>query len=264
LRRLGYSNVHVKVGDGYLGWPEHAPFDKIIVTCSPERVPPALVEQLREGGRIVIPIGERYQQTLCLLKKVNGKMEAEALHPTLFVPMTGEAEQKRQKRPDPAHPSIYNGDFEELIGDTKQPVGWHYQRQMEIVAQGGSPSGGNCVLFSNSQPGRNSQMLQGLAVDGREVRQLKVSLDVRGQDLHFGQDGEQQAMLAIVFYDERRAVAGQGTVGPWQGTFDWRQQSAVLPVPPRAREAIIRIGLLGATGKLWVDHLQVERQDPRR
>ena len=69
LQRLHYDNVHVKIGDGYQGWPEHAPFDKIIVTCSPEKVPPALVAQLKEGGRMVIPVGERYQQTLYLMKK---------------------------------------------------------------------------------------------------------------------------------------------------------------------------------------------------
>jgi protein-L-isoaspartate(D-aspartate) O-methyltransferase len=264
LRRLGYSNVHAKTGDGYQGWPEHAPFDKIIVTCSPEEVPPALVEQLREGGRMVIPFGQRYQQNLYLLKKVDGKMEIEALHPTLFVPMTGEAEERRQKQPDAAHPTLYNGDFEELIQNTTQPVGWHYQRQMEIVADGGSPSGGNCVLFSNTEPGRNAQALQGLAVDGREVHQLKVSLQVRGEDLHAGRDPEDQPMLAIVFYDERRATLGQGTVGPWRGSFAWRQQTAVIPVPAKAREAIVRIGLVGATGKLWVDGLHIERYEPHR
>ena len=96
LERLHYDNVHVKIGDGYQGWPEHAPFDKIIVTCSPENVPPALAEQLKEGGRMVIPMGERYQQTLYLLKKINGKLETEALKPTLFVPMTGKAESQRK------------------------------------------------------------------------------------------------------------------------------------------------------------------------
>ncbi len=64
LADLGYKNVFVKVGDGFKGWPEHAPFDKIIVTCSPEKVPQALVEQLAEGGRMIVPVGERYQQTL--------------------------------------------------------------------------------------------------------------------------------------------------------------------------------------------------------
>ncbi len=96
--------MHAKVGDGYQGWPEHAPFDKIIVTCSPEKVPPTLVEQLREGGKMVVPVGERYQQTLYFFTKKDGKLDQEALLPTLFVPMTGKAEDNREVLPDPAHP----------------------------------------------------------------------------------------------------------------------------------------------------------------
>ncbi|MCA9108013.1 MAG: protein-L-isoaspartate(D-aspartate) O-methyltransferase, partial [Planctomycetales bacterium] len=88
LDRLDYENVHVRVGDGFQGWAEHAPFDKIIVTCSPERVPQPLIDQLAEGGRMIIPVGERYQQSLYLFRKVNGQLESEALRPTLFVPMT--------------------------------------------------------------------------------------------------------------------------------------------------------------------------------
>ena len=101
LQRLHYDNVHVKVGDGYQGWPKHAPFDKIIVTCSPEEVPQALVDQLKEGGRMIVPVGQRYQQTLYLFKKTKGKLVSEALLPTLFVPMTGAAEARapRQARP---------------------------------------------------------------------------------------------------------------------------------------------------------------------
>ncbi|MFO0925247.1 MAG: protein-L-isoaspartate(D-aspartate) O-methyltransferase, partial [Pirellulales bacterium] len=64
LERLGYKNVHTRIGDGFLGWPEAAPFDKIIVTCSPEKVPQPLVDQLAEGGLMIVPVGERYQQTL--------------------------------------------------------------------------------------------------------------------------------------------------------------------------------------------------------
>ena len=90
-----------KIGDGYLGWPEKAPFDKIIVTCSPEKVPQPLVDQLREGGRMIIPVGERYQQALHLLKKKDGKLINEALRPTLFVPMTGKAEDSRQVKANP-------------------------------------------------------------------------------------------------------------------------------------------------------------------
>lgn len=101
LAQVGYDNVHTKVGDGYQGWPEHAPFDKIIVTCSPEKVPPELVKQLKEGGRLVIPLGERYQQMLYLFRKVNGELQKERLESTFFVPMTGRAEEKRVKLEDP-------------------------------------------------------------------------------------------------------------------------------------------------------------------
>ncbi|MEM9354377.1 MAG: protein-L-isoaspartate(D-aspartate) O-methyltransferase [Planctomycetota bacterium] len=104
LRRLGYKNVHVKSGDGYLGWPEHAPFDKIIVTCSPERIPQALVDQLREGGEMIIPVGERYQQNLFRVVKRDGRLEQTPLRATLFVPMTGAAEDKRERLPDPRQP----------------------------------------------------------------------------------------------------------------------------------------------------------------
>src|SRR5262249_51631785 len=69
LRNLRYKNVKVKIGDGYQGWAEHAPFDKIIVTCSPENVPQPLVDQLRDGGRMLIPLGERYQQAFYLYEK---------------------------------------------------------------------------------------------------------------------------------------------------------------------------------------------------
>jgi protein-L-isoaspartate(D-aspartate) O-methyltransferase len=132
LKQLDYKNVTTKIGDGYLGWPEHAPFDKIIVTCSPEKVPQPLVEQLKDGGQMVIPVGERYTQELYLLRKKGGKLEREVLVPTMFVPMTGAAEDKRQVRPDPANPKLVNGSFEELAGKSGEPIGWYYQRLMSV------------------------------------------------------------------------------------------------------------------------------------
>jgi protein-L-isoaspartate(D-aspartate) O-methyltransferase len=95
LRQLGYKNVRVKIGDGYKGWPEHAPFDAVIVTCAPEKVPPPLVEQTKEGGRIIIPVGQPSDQKLYLLEKKEGVLKQEAILPVLFVPMTGEARQAR-------------------------------------------------------------------------------------------------------------------------------------------------------------------------
>lgn len=98
LDKLGYTNVHSKHGDGYEGWPDAAPFDAVIVTCAPEKIPQPLVEQLKEGGRMVIPLGDRYNQVVYLMTKKNGKMERiKALRPTLFVPMTGRAQKEAAK-----------------------------------------------------------------------------------------------------------------------------------------------------------------------
>ena len=92
LARLSYGDVEVRTGDGFRGWPEKAPFDAIIVTAAPERIPEALVEQLRRGGRMVVPIGRVHQaQSLVrLAKDQNGKVTEQAMLPVAFVPMVGE------------------------------------------------------------------------------------------------------------------------------------------------------------------------------
>lgn len=92
LQRLGFRNVEVRAGDGYAGWPEAAPFQGIIVTCAPEAIPQPLMEQLDEGGRMVIPVGpEGGVQELVLVRKRNGQLEKERVLPVRFVPMTGAA-----------------------------------------------------------------------------------------------------------------------------------------------------------------------------
>jgi len=90
-KELGYSNIHTRIGDGYEGWPEAAPFDAIIVTCAPQRIPQPLIDQLKEGGRMVIPLGDRFNQIVHLVIKRDGKLIDKELKPTLFVPMTGKA-----------------------------------------------------------------------------------------------------------------------------------------------------------------------------
>ena len=90
LQRLGYKNVHIRIGDGYKGWPEEAPFDSIIVTCAPEKVPQPLVDQLKDGGRMVIPVGEQFAQQLYLLEKKNGQLKESVTLPVRFVPMKRE------------------------------------------------------------------------------------------------------------------------------------------------------------------------------
>ncbi len=97
LRRLGYANVEVRAGDGFFGWPEHAPFDAIIVTAAAGRLPEPLFEQLAEGGRLVIPIGEQDSpQILTRIRKVKGKKVVEELLDVRFVPMTGETLKKKK------------------------------------------------------------------------------------------------------------------------------------------------------------------------
>jgi protein-L-isoaspartate(D-aspartate) O-methyltransferase len=95
LQRLGYKNVHVKFGDGYSGWPEAAPFDAIIVTCAPDKVPQPLTDQLKDGGRMVIPVGERFAQQLYLLEKKNGQLKESATLPVRFVPMAREPQKQK-------------------------------------------------------------------------------------------------------------------------------------------------------------------------
>ncbi len=90
FEQLGYKNIYVKIGDGYQGWKNYAPFDAIIVTCAPENIPQPLVEQLAEGGKMVIPIGLQYHQVLYLLEKKEGKIRSTATLPVLFVPMIHE------------------------------------------------------------------------------------------------------------------------------------------------------------------------------
>ncbi len=92
LRRLGYGNVSVKEGDGYRGWSEHAPFDAIIVTAAPDRIPQPLLDQLAPGGRMVIPVGSFFQELKVLSKDKNGKISEKDILPVRFVPMTGEIE----------------------------------------------------------------------------------------------------------------------------------------------------------------------------
>lgn len=261
LKRLKYDNVYVKVGDGYLGWPEHAPFDKIIVTCSPEKVPQPLVDQLKEGGRIVIPLGERFQQMFYLLKKEKGELVSEALKPTLFVPMTGAAEQRRQVKPDPLNPTLHNGGFEETLdeGQRRLPLNWHYARQVEIVDDPLAPEGRRYARFSNETPGRGSQALQGFAISGRDIDALEVSCVIKGSDIRPGQAHDQLPLVAITFYDARQDMVGHRAMGPWRGTFAWQRETDRVPVPSRAVTAILRVGLLGGVGEFSIDDIQIKR-----
>jgi protein-L-isoaspartate(D-aspartate) O-methyltransferase len=260
LSSLAYKNVQVKIGDGYEGWPEHAPFDKIIVTCSPESIPQPLVDQLKDGGKMIIPLGERYQQVFHLLEKQGGEMVQTRLLPTLFVPMTGKSEDQRTVKPDPANPRINNGGFEELRDDGLA-VGWHYQRRTKIE-QEGAPEGSNCIVFENTDPGRTSHILQATAIDGSAVASVTISLSVKVGDVRQGPTAFEKPALYVHFFDQQRIPLGVPfEVGPWLAESEtWQRITDRVPVPASAREAIIQVGLNGATGRLCIDNVQLAPQ----
>ena len=95
LKELGYSNVEVREGDGYRGWIEHAPFDGILVTAAPERIPQPLLDQLAVGGRMVIPVGGFFQELKVFTKEKDGHVSEKDIIPVRFVPMTGEIEKEK-------------------------------------------------------------------------------------------------------------------------------------------------------------------------
>ena len=260
LKRLGYTNVHTKVGDGYLGWTEHAPFDKIIVTCSPEKVPQPLAEQLAEGGLMVIPVGERYSQTLFLLRKKDGKLKSEALLPTLFVPMTGKAEASREVLPDSANPRAVNGSFEEeALSGGAQP-GWYYEKHVTWETDAKAPDGEHYVTFTNSEPGLSAHLLQGFSIDGRRVKEIAVSAHVQCQQCAQGKNRDEAPGIILTFFDEqRREIEGAFGIGPILGSEEWHKKSATFRVPPEAREGILRIGLFGATGSISFDKVEMTK-----
>jgi protein-L-isoaspartate(D-aspartate) O-methyltransferase len=226
------------------------------VTCSPENVPTPLVEQLKEGGKMIVPVGQRYQQSFHLFTKVDGKLTDEKLISTLFVPMTGASEEQRRIQPDPARPEIVNGSFEEDENGDEKIDGWHYQRQTTMCTE--SPiTGTYCIRFQNKDFGSLSHCLQGSAIDGRTIAVLNLNYWVRCEGIVPGQDVTEQAAVVVHFYDHVRREIGQKVMGKWRGSFDWQNARSTVPVPPGAKEMIIRIGLNGATGQLDIDDLQL-------
>lgn len=258
LNRLNYKNINTKIGDGYQGWPEKAPFDKIIVTCSPENIPQPLVDQLREGGRMIVPVGQRFQQVLYLYQKVRGKLKREALEATMFVPMTGTAESLRQVQYDAEHPAVVNGGMERSTLIAGVPDGWYYVRQGRLEQSDRAPEGRQFLTCASRETGKFSQALQAFGVDGRKIRELEVSVWVRGRDIRPPLlRPAQRPRLILNFYDENRAPIDSEALGPWTGTFDWVEKRDRLPVPEEARVAVLYIGLAGATGEISFDDIRV-------
>lgn len=211
---------------------------------------------------MVIPVGERYQQTLYLMIKEDGKLTRKALRPTLFVPMTGSAEAQRQRFPDPAQPAVVNGNFEtplpeDVLGGDQFVPGWYYGRQLKLMRDDVGSQGG-FVRFRNETPGRDAHLLQGLAIDGSVVTRVRISAKVRTEGVEPGERPGQIPTLAISFYDDQRRDLGTYWTTLYRGTRDWKEDGRTLRVPPQTREAIVRIGLFGAVGQADFDDVRLE------
>ena len=255
LRRLDYKNIHTRIGDGFQGWPEHAPFDKIMVTCSPEDVPQPLIDQLADGGRMIVPVGERFQQSLYRFTKTGGELQKEHLQSTFFVPMTGQAESARRVVPDLSKPELVHGGFEQAVDDADTPQGWYYVRQGHVMDDPQAPDGSRVMVFSNTTAGRNAHAMQAFGVDGQSVREIEISVWAQGADVQHGRVATEQAGVIVEYYGTNRAPVGFERKVGWQGTFDWTQKTIRLNVPARAKLGVVGIGLFGATGEMRFDEI---------
>lgn len=257
LKTLDYKNVRTRAGDGFVGWPEAAPFDKIIVTCSPEEIPQALRDQLREGGRLVIPLGERFQQALCLFVKTDGELKRQVLEATFFVPMTGQAEALRKKTNAIPFTGLVNGGFEDA-GEGQEPAGWYYIRQAITAELESAPEGDRVLRLTNRDSGRHAQVLQAVGLDGQQVSKIKAKYWVRTDGVNPGQSDKQIPQMRLTFYNENRVAIKTEQLGQWKGTSSWKFEEQTITVPKRTRLAVLMIGMFGAVGSVELDAITME------
>lgn len=252
LAELGYGDVSVRIGDGFLGWPEQAPFDRILVACSPDAVPEPLVEQLAPDGLMVIPVGERYQQTLYRMRVEDGVLVRESLRPTLFVPMTGRAE--RGGGPVPTR--VVNPGFEAPLDEAGFVPGWFDQRSTARTRGADAPEGEHFLRIANTVPGAAAHAMQGLAADGRTVAAVELLAWVRldGVSAFPGADPPQ---VALHVFDADQAEIAHQSLGALDGTASWHLLQARLTLPESARHAVVRLGLFGGTGRADFDAVRV-------
>ena len=128
------------------------------------------------------------------------------------------------------------------------------------LSKDNAPDGKYCAKFENDDPGRFCQALQGMAIDGKSIGTLRFTMKARGEKIVDGPESYNKANLQVNFYDVSRRSIGDAIATHWVGTFDWRNVSADLRVPDNAREAVVRVGLNGATGRLWVDEIKMSSQ----
>ena len=226
------------------------------MTCSPEDIPDPLVDQLAEGGHLVIPVGEGFQQALCRYTKKDGELIRERIEATYFVPMTGKADSDRTKPATSQWPELVNGGFEEQSFEGK-PNGWYYVRNGRIRRGGRVPEGQQSMEIRkpDGSPGR---AVQPLGVDGRVVKRISAHVWSKGKGLRPELVALQRSQLVLEFYNGQRKRCGSAEIAVPTGDFDWKQfRSESIEVPEEARMATLQIGLFGMTGAIWFDDVRV-------
>jgi len=181
----------------------------------------------------------------------------ESLVPSLFVPMTGADEEARRVLPDGTAPGLNNGGFEEMLPESVVPTAWYYGRQMQVVEEADAPEGGRYLRLENLQPGRPSQLFQGFPVDGGKIGRVSFKLAVRTDGVVPASGVEDLPGLVVRFFNEQRTRSLNGRGGGWQADGPWRRVEGTVAVPAWAREAIVQIGMFGATGRFEVDDMQI-------
>lgn len=285
LKKIGIKNVYGKIGDGFQGCPEQAPFDKIIVWGAVEDIPESLIDQLKEGGRMVVSVGEKYQQTLYLCRKKNGELKKETLPPTFFTSMPGEAESRRILLADPKNPSILGGDFEHYYGETRLPYGWYHVKNARILQGPDAPNGTNYMRFevepeytivhdphemedSYGEPPeqfvpsaeKTAQIVQSFAIDGKTVSRVKFGVFLRAENIQpLDPQNPPKGTIVLAFYGEDREVLQCVQLASVYGSFNWKPFSTEIPVPRKTLEADLYIGLFQNAGRLDIDAVSLER-----
>jgi protein-L-isoaspartate(D-aspartate) O-methyltransferase len=216
------------------------------------------MDQLREGGLMVVPVGDAYQQTLYLLRKKDGQLQSEKLQPTLFVPMTGRADQERQQQDPQGLPGILNGNFEQPPGANGYLPGWYYQRLVTLKTGREAPEGDRFITLRNETPGRMAHIMQGFAADGRRVTAITASVWAQYSSTQRGRYPTEKPAALVSFYDDDRQEVGMSFLGVFLGSGSWEKHAKEIRVPPQSRQAIIRLGLFGSTGEVSFDDVRIE------
>ena len=153
--------------------------------------------------------------------------------------------------------TLINGSFEEGADERGFAKGWYYQRQMEVV-EGLSPSGTHYAQFENKVPGQYAHVMQGIAIDGRQVPTISFSVRIASENVIQGNGPNDIPVAALTFYNAQRKDLSTTYLGPIAGTTTWTQLTKPqVRVPNATREAIVRIGLFGATGKVNFDDVRI-------